>query len=287
MSRDAGDPLDLQNPLSGNLLPLVNRLPGDAELPSKAGQTAETFSGLNQHGVRGSVVHESDGKRNLPRKSSNTWHDLVSKTCHTAPMSLGNKIKLARKDKKISQERLGKMLQPPVKKQAVTGWESNRFQPSAKYIPQLVQILGRSYEWLTSNNAVLNGDGPMVPLVGYVGAGGKTHFYNDGQGPYEDVEAPGGATAETVAVEVRGDSMHPIADRWLLYYDNREDPPTEDLLGKLCIVGLADDRVLVKKLVRGSEPGLFHLISTNSDPLTNQKVEWAAQIKWINPRPRR
>ena len=31
---------------------------------------------------------------------------------------------------------------------------------------------------------------PKAPLVGYVGAGAIAHFYADGQGPFDDVDAP-------------------------------------------------------------------------------------------------
>ena len=31
---------------------------------------------------------------------------------------------------------------------------------------------------------------PSAPLIGYVGAGAVAHFYADGQGPFDDVDAP-------------------------------------------------------------------------------------------------
>ena len=41
---------------------------------------------------------------------------------------------------------------------------------------------------------------PSAPLIGYVGAGAVAHFYADGQGPFDDVDAPYDSKPATVAV---------------------------------------------------------------------------------------
>lgn len=124
-----------------------------------------------------------------------------------------------------------------------------------------------------------------VPIVGYVGAGGSIAF-EEGQGPFGEADMPPkGATASMVAVTVRGDSMSGmLEDGWTVYYDNRRDPPDESLHAKLCIVGTDDGRVLIKKLYPGRKREHYDLHSTNSPPLLDQKVNWAARIAWIAPR---
>src|SRR5579864_2755297 len=37
------------------------------------------------------------------------------------------------------------------------------------------------------------GGPPLVPVVGFVGAGAEAHFYAEGQGPFDEVAAPDGA----------------------------------------------------------------------------------------------
>ncbi len=123
-----------------------------------------------------------------------------------------------------------------------------------------------------------------VPLVGYVGAGAQAHFYANGDGDYEMVPAPEGATADTVAAEIRGDSLGPLFDRWLVYYDEVRSPVTPDLIGRLCVVGLPDERVLVKKITRARTPGLFHLLSNTEEPILDAEVMWAARVKNMVPR---
>ena len=122
-----------------------------------------------------------------------------------------------------------------------------------------------------------------VPLVGYVGAGAEAHFYGEGQGPFGMVPAPEDATAETVAVEVRGDSLGALFDRWIVFYDEVKQPITADLIGRLCVVGLADDRVLVKKIQRSREPGFYHLLSNTEAPILDVVITWAAKVKSMVP----
>lgn len=122
-----------------------------------------------------------------------------------------------------------------------------------------------------------------VPLVGYVGAGAEAFFFAD-QGEIDRVPAPEGATESTVAVEIRGESLGSFFDRWIVYYDQVRRPVTPDLLGRLCIVGLEDGRILVKKLQRSKARGLFHLLSQTEGPILDVAVDWAAPVKLMAPR---
>lgn len=130
----------------------------------------------------------------------------------------------------------------------------------------------------TSGNTLLT-----VPILGYVGAGG-TVDYSNSQGPFGEAKMPPEGKATTVAVVVRGDSMAGVLeDGSVVYYDNRHEPPTDALFKKLCVVGLTDGRVLIKRLLPGSQPGLFHLFSVSAPPLLDQSVEWAAKVSFIAP----
>jgi hypothetical protein len=145
----------------------------------------------------------------------------------------------------------------------------------------LIKTVARDLE---IGNRKGTGGATGVPLVGYVGAGGKLSLA-EGQGPFGEVEMPPNGSPTLVAVTVRGDSMSGLLeDGWVVYYDNRRDPPDESHFHKLCIVGLADGRVLVKKLYPGRKSGHYDLHSVNAPPLLDQPVEWAAKVTWIAPR---
>ena len=121
-----------------------------------------------------------------------------------------------------------------------------------------------------------------VPVLGYVGTGAEAYQYAVSQEHLEIVKAHR-ANAETVAVEMRGDSLGLSFDRWLVLFDNVASPVTDDLIGKLCVVGLPDDRVLVKTIRLGTREGLFTLDSNTEPPIKDTPLEWAARVKSMMP----
>jgi|SRR5262245_4168942 phage repressor protein C with HTH and peptisase S24 domain len=167
------------------------------------------------------------------------------------------------------------------------------------YGPDEAKRYGRRFrvtpEWLLTGRKIEPTDGrpgpepeepptPKVPVAGYVGAGAETHFYAVSQGGLDEIDAPEGSTPDTVAVEIRGDSLGTFFDRWLVFYDDVRREVTPDLLGKLCVVGLDDGRVLIKKLQRSRSQGLFNLVSQNDAPILDVAIEWAAKVKSLMPR---
>lgn len=123
----------------------------------------------------------------------------------------------------------------------------------------------------------------MVPIIGYVGAFSQTHIYAVSAGQLDEIEAPEDATDRTVAVEIKGNSLGELFDRWVVFYDDVRDPVTPDLVGKLCVVGLVDERILIKKL-RRAQNGLFDLLSNTEAPIKSVAVKWAARVKNMVPR---
>jgi phage repressor protein C with HTH and peptisase S24 domain len=141
-----------------------------------------------------------------------------------------------------------------------------------------------------SDDWLLTGEGTphaqTAPIVGLAGAGPEgTVIFSDAQGDLGEAPMPPGGNESTAALEVRGDSMRGIADDgWLVYFDDRRNPPTEDLLGELCIVGLVDGRVMIKYLIRGRRKNSYDLESVAAPTLRDVKVEWAALVTAIIPR---
>jgi transcriptional regulator with XRE-family HTH domain len=149
-------------------------------------------------------------------------------------------------------------------------------------VPAVAQYLGVS----PPETAFLPEQDPdrVVRVAGYVGAGAEAHYYAVAQGDLDEVAPPNRVTERTVAVEVRGDSLGALFDRGLVFYDDVRSPVTPDLIGKLCVVGLPDDRVLVKKIRRGKN-GLYDLVSnSDADTLRGVAIDWAAAVKIIVPR---
>uniref|UniRef100_A0A6H1ZCU5 HTH cro/C1-type domain-containing protein n=2 Tax=viral metagenome TaxID=1070528 RepID=A0A6H1ZCU5_9ZZZZ len=141
-------------------------------------------------------------------------------------------------------------------------------------------------EWLLYGRGEVD-DAPTsdsVPVVGLVGAGSVATLFSEGQGPFDEVEPPADSTSHTVGLGIRGASLGPAFDEGIVFYDDVRSPVTEDLHGRLCVVGLDDGRVLVK-ILRSAGDGTFHLFSNTMDePMLNQVVDWAARVKDVRPR---
>lgn len=148
-----------------------------------------------------------------------------------------------------------------------------------------------SLDWLMTGKGVprparasMKDERAQVPLVGYVSAGATAHFFAQDSGHLDEVAAPDGSSDATVAVEIRGDSLGSFFDRWLVFYDDVRRPVTSDLIGKLCVVGIDDGRILIKKIQRSKTRGYYHLLSQTEDPILDASIEWAAKVKHMVPR---
>ncbi|MBX9717891.1 MAG: LexA family transcriptional regulator [Microbacteriaceae bacterium] len=156
--------------------------------------------------------------------------------------------------------------------------ESGKRRLSDKWISKAADVLGvDAGELVTSSEE--------VPVVGFVGAGGQAFLYSENDNPNETVVRPPESPDTTVAAFVRGDSMSGIADDGdIIYWDEQPTAPNDSMYNKLCVIGLTDGRVVVKRLVRGSQPGKWHLLSTTQAPMLDMEVEWASRVTWIRPR---
>jgi hypothetical protein len=129
---------------------------------------------------------------------------------------------------------------------------------------------------------------PVLGVTRIVGQAGATPdgavSFASGQGDFGEAMMPPGSTKDTVAVEIVGDSMRGVASNgWLVYYDEVREPPTSDLIGELCVVGLPDERVLIKYLHNGRGPGLFDLESVTAPIMRDVEVLWAAGVTALIP----
>lgn len=192
---------------------------------------------------------------------------------------LGDRIRAARKAKNWSQRELAQRV--GVTPQSIQVIESGGVR-SPQNLAQIAQVLGVNPYFLL--DGTLSGNA-LVPIIGIARAGTGEIDYSLGQGNLGEVEAPEMSTAQTVALEVRGDSMGGrIEEGDIVFYDDRREPVTPDLYGKVCVVQKRDGNVVIKKLQPGSRPGHFHLISYSAAPEFDIPVVWAAKVNSIRPK---
>jgi hypothetical protein len=204
----------------------------------------------------------------------------------------GERLRIAREKKFKSARLAGKAMGIPV---STYGAHERAESPGGRdYGPDEAKRYARRFgvtpEWLLTGREPIGPDEepppPKVRVVGYVGAGSEAHLYEVSQGDLDEVDQPRGSNEATVAVEIRGDSLGTFLNRWLVFYDDVHRSVTSDLIGELCVVGLADGRVLVKQIQRGRAEGLFNLISSTEKPILDVAIEWAAKVNSIQRRHR-
>lgn len=124
---------------------------------------------------------------------------------------------------------------------------------------------------------------PTVPLVGVVGAG-ATVTPLEGDGALDYVEPAFAMPEGTVCVQVRGNSMYPrYFDKEIIYYRAEPQAPA-NVLGKECVVKLADGRMMVKVIRKGSSPDLFTLESWNAPAIEDVRIDYAAPVVFVDRR---
>jgi transcriptional regulator with XRE-family HTH domain len=124
-----------------------------------------------------------------------------------------------------------------------------------------------------------------VPVVGMVGANPDgVVLFALGQEPTDLAPIPPGGTEKAAALRVAGHSMRGVADDGaLIYFEDQRTPPTPDMLGHVVVVETDTDEVLVKRLLRGSRPGLYDLESVAGPTRRDARLRWAAHITAIIP----
>jgi transcriptional regulator with XRE-family HTH domain len=203
----------------------------------------------------------------------------------TAPNKLGtcsfmaNNLSALRKKAGLSQDELAERM--GTTRNQLAKLEGGARRLSDVWIDRAAKALGVDAGQLVTASA------QGVPIVGDVGAGGLVSYSGEPQGALDMASRPPDASEATVAVNVKGDSMPGVAeDGWLIYYDERVAGIPAEWIGQICVVWLSDgDRVYVKRVYRGKDPGTFDLISTGSNaPMRDEEVDWSAKVTWIKPR---
>jgi transcriptional regulator with XRE-family HTH domain len=192
-----------------------------------------------------------------------------------------NRIREIRERMGISQAELARRIGETWDHHKVSRIESGKTGLDVRELEPIAAALGVSpAEILTSATRSL------ARIIGYVGAGAEVFPIEElprWEGDYE-VECPHELNPDdTEALIVEGDSMLPIEPRSTVFVTRSRPLTADDMLGKLCVVELADGRRLVKQVRRGYQRGRFNLISTNAAPIEDVEIERAARVRAIIP----
>jgi transcriptional regulator with XRE-family HTH domain len=218
----------------------------------------------------------------------------MAKTLNPLAVKIGAAIKAARLQQGLAGREVADHLKTTVG--AVGNWERGANIPAAGNLFALAELLRIDPTALAKGQLVYldprSGVDPSiesddfdpdaaVPIVGYVGAGDAAHYYAVSHGELERVPGPKDSTGKMAALDVRGDSLGPLFNHSIVYYDEAHTGVPQDHINRgLCVVGLSDDRILVKEIRNSRQPGRYDLISNNPNEPVIRAVEvlWSAKV---------
>jgi len=175
------------------------------------------------------------------------------------------------------------------------GWNRNTYASnengnapfSYRKAKEYAEAFGVRPEWLydAAGGMRPSAQPGLVRVIGRVGANPDgVVLFATGQDPDDLAPVPPGGTDSAVALQVSGHSMRGLADDGaLIYFEDQRTAPTPDMLGQVVVVETETDEVLVKRLLRGSEPGRFDLESIAGPTRHDARLRWAAHITAIIP----
>ncbi|MCR5876288.1 peptidase S24 [Phenylobacterium sp. J426] len=196
---------------------------------------------------------------------------------------------------RLRQARLDKGFETAAAAADAFGWSRNTYASnengnapfSYRRAKEYAAAFGVRPEWLYDAAGPMTGSSEpgFVQVVGRVGANPEgAVLFATGQDPAELAPIPPGGTDKAAALKVVGHSMRGVADDGaLIYFEDQRTPPTPDMLGHVVVVETDTDEVLVKRLLRGSRPGLYDLESVAGPTRRDARLRWAAHITAIIP----
>jgi transcriptional regulator with XRE-family HTH domain len=196
---------------------------------------------------------------------------------------------------RLRQARIDRGLETAAAAADAFGWSRNTYASnengnapfSYRRAKEYARAFGVSPEWLYDAAGAMRPAGAdgLVPVVGRVGANPDgTVLFAVGDDPRELAPIPPGGDEQARALRVVGHSMRGVADDGaLIYFEDQRTPPTPDMLGHVVVVETVTDEVLVKRLLRGSKPGLYDLESVAGPMRQDARLRWAAHITAIIP----
>jgi hypothetical protein len=136
-----------------------------------------------------------------------------------------------------------------------------------------------------------------VPVTGTVGDGSQIHLLHGFMHVHSFAEPlpaqshgdfvpmpPQEGHAGTLALRVEGDAMEPFLPAGsIVYYSRPDEDGFDSCLNRLCVIGLGDKRVWLRKLKKGSVYGRYTLSGYNSRDMDDCEITWCAPVIFMRP----
>lgn len=158
-----------------------------------------------------------------------------------------------------------------------------------KFDDDLARRYARAFKvsaaWLLTGEGDLTPPRNLVPLDGYISAGGSIETGSEQREPGVEYEAELmlNVPEAAVAYQVVGLSMYPRYDPDMVLVCRGHTTDAKPYIGREVAVGTADGHRYLKILRETETPGLYDLESHNAPLMRNVELAWIAPIAAIIP----
>ena len=182
----------------------------------------------------------------------------------------GGRLRALRSGAKMGQEELASDL--GVTRPMVSRYETNSIAMPDYVVDRASQLFGVTPAFIRYGDT----QNRMVQVLGRVGAGAHVEAI---EVPSRWVEVPA-SWADALALEIDGVSCYPVyEDRDIIIIRGPRRLVESEFLGKMSAVETHDGLGLVKRVRRGSGPGLYTLESPNAPPIEDVALVSARPVK--------
>jgi transcriptional regulator with XRE-family HTH domain len=154
----------------------------------------------------------------------------------------------------------------------VSKYEANAHEPSDHVVERAARLFGVTPAYIRYGDA----DSRMAQVRGLVGAGAQIEAIDHPPFSYVEVVA---SWTDAYALRIAGLSGYPIYDDGdVIIIRGEQRLIEEEFLNRMCVVETADGLGYLKRVRRGSGPGLYTLESLNAPPIENVRLVSARPV---------
>ncbi len=200
---------------------------------------------------------------------------------------LGNRLKQWREYQNLTQDQVAEKMHEYKNGKSIYRLEAGIIKSfSNKVLEDYAQAIDLPLEVVLSGAPKM----PKIRIEGNISQEGIVQLaFHTSKDSFADCPSDIVTSETIVALRVVDKSMEPrLCEGDVVFYASRDFGIEGGVIGskREAIVMLEDNKILVRRVTKGSKPDLFHLaaiMGTNADPIMDVKIVWAARVRSITP----
>lgn len=191
--------------------------------------------------------------------------------------TLGNRLKKARMDRRLSQHDLANLIS--VSQSAVAHWERAKNEPSLEQLGCIAKALEITEDWLAFGPSA-SSDTVKVIAEMVKGDLGRLSPPNE---RFVKIPPPAEAGELVDAIEIMDDSLYPQYKQFDVLFVSRAAYPAAQMAktNAECLIELDNGKYEIRRLTATGSPAKWNLESFQKPTMPNVEIRFAKPIMWV------